>query len=167
MSALAEKARVSVLLADYASADAIGKINVLGAGFALCGIDVQTGAIPPQTLVVLIDILPEFYGEDFTLSVALRDSSGNPVEIPGPAGAPQPMRVAQVIRAETPVFPPGTNVPKDVVWAHAQLCLQLMNGLPLKAGDYYTWSVQLDGTDREDWAVSFYVAGPPPPVVLG
>lgn len=167
MSALADKARVSIVLADYAAADAINKVNILGAGFALCGVDFQTGAIPPQTLIVFVDTPPEFYGEDYTLSVALRDSSGEPVEISGPDGSPQPMRVAQVVRAEAPVFPPGTNVPKDVVWSHAQVCLQLMNGLPLKPGDYYTWSVQVDATDRPEWSVSFYVAGPPHPVVLG
>lgn len=166
MSGVADLARVAVILADYALADPVGKVNILGAGWAVTGVNPQTGTIPPHTLIVLLDFPPELYGEDFSISIALRDAVGEPVQLPGPAGAPQPMRIAQILRVEEPSFP-GANIPRDTVWAHAQTTFNLSNGLPLPANQLYTWTVEIDGNRKPEWAVSFFVAGPPPPPVIG
>lgn len=167
MSALADAVRVSVLLTDYAAADAIAKVNILGAGWAVTGVNPETGTVAPQAVVVLIDVPPPFYGEDFTVGLQLKDAGGEVVSLPGPAGEPQAIRIAQVLRAEEPTFPPGTYVPRHTVWSHSQIIFYLANGLPLRPNELYTWYLELDGEQREAWAVSFYVAGPPPAPVLG
>lgn len=167
MTELRDAARVAIFLADYAMADVINKVNVIGAGWAVAGHDLASGSIPPQTLVVFVDLPPAFYGHDFTISLQLLDGKSAVVELPGPIGEPQALRVAQIIRAEEPVFPPGSNIPKGVVWTHHQIIFALANGLPVPPNDLYTWTVEIDGEARDIWATSFYVPGPPPPPVVG
>lgn len=167
MSRVADLARVAVVLSDYAAADAAGKTNILGAGWAVTAVNPETGTVPPQTLVVLLDFPPELYGEDFSLSIALRDETEDPVQLPGPAGVLQPMRIGQILRVEEPTFMPGAGIPRNKVWAHAQTAFNLSNGLPLPANQMYTWTVEIDGTQKPEWAASFFVAGPPPSPVIG
>lgn len=165
MSRVADLARVAVLLADYAAPDPSGRINILGAGWNVTGANPTTGQTPQQSLVVLLDFPPELYGEDFTLSLQLRDSAGALVELPGPTGQPQPMRIAQVLRVEEPPAPLGG--PRNLLWAHSQTVFTLLQGLPLRPNELYTWCVEIDGDERPERAVSFYVAGPPPTPVIG
>lgn len=167
MSDVGERSRVSVLLADYAAADAVGKVNVLGVGWSITALNPQSGTTTPQTVVVMVDSPPDLYGEDFALSLTLRNSDGHPVEVPGPTGAPQAMRVGQNVHIDEPAFPPGTNVPRHTMWAHTQVLLNLGNGIPLPPGHLYTWSVDIDGTHRTDWEVSFFVVAPPSLPVFG
>lgn len=167
MTELRDTARVAVVLADYAATDAINKVNILGAGWAVAGRDLASGAVPPQTLVVFIDVPPPFYGQDFTVSLQLMDQAGQVVQLPGPVGEPQALRVAQIVRAEEPVTPAGSNIPKGVLWSHSQIIFSLPNGLPLPPNQLYTWTIEIDGEHRDVWAVSFYVPGPPPPPVIG
>jgi hypothetical protein len=164
MSQIGDAARVSVLLADYALTDAINKVNVLGAGWAVTGLEPQTGMTAPQCLVVLIDVPPAHYGESFTVGIQLRDSSGGLVEMPGPAGQLQPLRIAQISRVEEPTVP---GVPRGILWAHSNFVFSLVNGLPLRPDEMYTWHVEIDGEERSHWAASFFVAAPVPPPVVG
>ncbi len=167
MRELRDAARVAVVLADYAAVDAINKVNILGAGWTVAGQDLATGATPPQTLVVLIDVPPEFYGTDFTVSLQLLNQTGEVVQLPGPVGVPQALRVAQIVRAEEPLFAPGANIPRGVIWPHSQLIFNLQNGLPLPPNQLYTWTVEIDGEHHDAWSASFYVPGPPPGPVVG
>lgn len=160
MSVVAERSRVAVILADHAAADSSGKVNALGMGWAVSGNNSQTGLTAPQAVVVFIDSPPELYGEEFALTLTLRDEDGEPVELPGPPGAGGTMRVSQAARVEEPVFPPGAGIPRRMLWAHTQVILNLGNGLPLRPGHLYTWSLDIDTTHRPEWAVSFYVPGP-------
>jgi hypothetical protein len=166
VSVIADEARVAVFLADYAAADAVNKINAIGLGWAVTGTDPSTGLTAPQTLVAMLDVPPDRYGEDFTLTLTLRDEAGAPVALPGPAGTPQPMRIAQIVRAEEPTFGPAMNVPRDVLWAHVQVVLNLGNGLPLQPG-LYSWQLDIDGKEDPKWRASFYVPGPRPAPVFG
>jgi hypothetical protein len=167
VSALADAARVAVVLTDYAAADVIGKVNIIGAGWAITGVNPESGAIAPQAVVVLVDVPPAFYGDDFTVGLQLKDSAGVIVQLPGPAGEPQAIRVAQILRVEEPAFPPGTHAPRGLLWSHSQVIFYLANGLPLRSNEMYTWALELDGEQRDTWGASFYVAGPPPAPVIG
>lgn len=160
MSRIAESARVTVLLADYANADTAGKVNALGAGWAITGVDPQTGLIAPQTLTVFVDTPPELYGEEFTISLGLRDADASPVTIPGPDGAPQTLRLTQTMRADEPLLPAEMNVPRHTVWAHSQVIATFPSGLPLTGGQTYRWVIELDGKTSDQWTVPFYVPLP-------
>jgi len=155
------------MLADYATMDAGQKINVIGGGFGFTGVDPATGFTAPQTLLVTISVPPTLYGEEYVLTVTLRASAGSPVELPGPSGAVQAMRVAQTVGVEEPRFPPQIYVPKKVAWAQTTAVFNFANGLPLPIGDLYTWTVDIDGTEDPRWGASFYVPGPPPGPVFG
>lgn len=157
---------MTIFVTDYAATDAVSKINALGIGWTVTGTDPSTGMTAPQALVAMIDLPPELYGQDFSMTVTLRDATGDPVMLPGPAGTPQAMRIAQVARAEEPVFPPEMFVPRHLVWAHVQMILNLANGLPLPPG-LYTWSMEIDGNEDSRWATSFYVPGKRPDPVFG
>lgn len=166
MSEIADEARVSVILADYASVDAINKANVIGAGWQIAGIDPTTGMTAPQSLLVMIDLPPRYYNEDFALAITLLDQAGEPVKVPGPTGEPQAMRIAQLAKAEEPVFP-GGNVPRGLVPSHVQVLMSFAAGIALAPGQLYTWQVEIDGDAKPTWRLSFFVAGPPPPPVIG
>lgn len=56
MSAIADTARFQVLLADYGAIDGVNKLNVLGAGIQIAGLDVSTGATAPQSVVVVVHV---------------------------------------------------------------------------------------------------------------
>lgn len=167
MSPVGERSRVALLLADYAAADAVNKINALGIGWSISGFDAATGLTAPQTVVALIDSPPDLYGEPFVLTLTLRDESDQPVSVPGPTGGAEAMRVTQNARVEEPLFPPGANVPRGVAWSHTQVTLNIANGLPLPVGRMFTWTLEIDSDRDPRWAVSFYVPGPPQGPVLG
>jgi hypothetical protein len=166
VSVLSETARVAVLLADYAAADAVGKLNVIGGGWQITALDPSTGMTTPHAVVVSIDISPEHYDDVFTIELALYDSAGDLVSAPGPMGQPQPLRIGQSIKADAPTVP-GVIIPKKVLWAHSQLLASFPGGLPLTAGESYTWRVRLDADDSLTWGTTFYVAAPRPGPVLG
>lgn len=166
MSEVADDACVSLILADYAAADAINKVNVIGAAWQISGVQPETGLTPPQSLVVFIDLPPKHYNEEFALTVALLDDTGNPVQIPGPTGEPQALRISQLAKAEKPTFAqPG--IPQNVVPTHVQIVANFPGGLPLAPGRLYSWQVDIDGDAKPAWRVSFFVAGPPPAPILG
>lgn len=166
MSALAETARVSVVLADFGQADAVNKVHILGAGWQITGLDPQTGNTAPQTLIVFVDISPDHHNETYALEAALYDESGELVQVPGPTGQLMPLRIGQSVTAEPPLFP-GRGIPSKSVWSHAQMVLNFPGGVALASGRAYTWRVRIDGDVDSDWAISFFVAGAPPSPVIG
>lgn len=166
MSDIADQARVTLFLADYAANDALGKVNALGAGWSLTGHDPATGMTGAWAVVVIIDVPPAFYGHDYALSLALRGPDGRPVTAPGPTGEQQTIQVAQSVHVDTP-NPPGVYVPGNTLWAHTQLIMNFAAGLPLASGQQYTWTVEIDGTSKPHWRTSFYVVGPRPGPVFG
>jgi hypothetical protein len=161
---ISENARVKVLLADFANQDAAGKVNLLGANWLVTAIQ-PTGMTPPQTLVVLVDVPSRFHGEDFAVSVTLLDEAGQPVNVPGPTGEMQRLRVQQLLRAERPVIP-GANVPPKVS-GRVQVILSFNAGIPLAPGRQYRWRVEIDGNTNPQWEANFYVVGLPPEPVIG
>jgi hypothetical protein len=166
VSSVAQTARVALVLADYAVADAVGKLNIIGGGWQVTALDPSSGMTTANSIVVSLDISPEHYNEDFSLELTLYDSASQIVSAPGPMGQATPLRISQVIKAEEPKVP-GVIIPKKALWSHSQFIANFPGGLPLTAGETYTWSVRLDADDSRSWGTTFYVAGPLPRPVIG
>lgn len=162
---LLDSAHVTVLVADYISVDAAGKLTAVGAAFTLSALQ-PDGHTPPVHAAVLVDVPGSQVGQDFALSVSLVDEdSGQAVLVPGPTGDREPMRVAQVVQAQSPSVP-GMLVPSSVP-GRVQLVLGFPQGLPLEAGHSYRWSVEIDGQTRPEWSAWFHVPAPAPGPVFG
>jgi hypothetical protein len=157
-----EEARASLILADYANADAVQKLNLLGGGWQVTALT-QAGLTPPQALVAAIEVPERYAGTEFPISVSLLDETGGQVKVPTPSGNPEALRIAQLVKAERP------NVPGVLlhgkVWSRVQVILNFPGGLPLSAGQSYTWSLEIDGHHNPQWRTAFYVAAPPQPVM--
>lgn len=167
MSARTEAARVSVLLADYAAADTGGKLNIVGGGWQMTGLQADSGQTGPMALVITVDLPPEHYGEEFIVEYALYDELDQLVQVPGPTGNPIPLRIGQTVVAETPASPPGQYLPEKSLWSRANFITNLPNGLALPAGKSYTWRVRIDGDESRMWATGFHVVGAKPGPVIG
>lgn len=166
MSDVANDAQVAVLIADYAAIDAAGKVNAIGVGFQFAGLNVETGTTSPQTVIVLIDVPPKHYSEEFAVSLSLVDQVGDVVNVPGPTGEATPLRIAQVHTANVPQVP-NAYIPKDLLPSRIQIVVNFAGGLPLAAGQLYAWQVDIDGSAEPHWRAVFFVPGPPPRPVIG
>ena len=83
-----------------------------------------------------------------------------------PTGQVSPLRIGNNLVANRPLFE-GQSVPKDALWSHSQVVMNFPGGLALAAGSAYTWRVRIDNDPSREWAISFFIAGPPAPVVVG
>jgi hypothetical protein len=159
---IGDEARACLLLGDYANADSAGKLNLLGGGWKVTGLT-PSGLSGPQALVAAIEVPPNYAGTEFAVSLTLLDEAGEPVKVPTPTGGMDPLRIAQLVKAEIP------NVPGVLlhgkVWSRVQVILNFSNGLPLQAGHAYTWKLEIEGVENSQWAASFYVGAPPETVV--
>jgi hypothetical protein len=157
-----EEARACIILADYANSDAAQKLNLLGGGWQVTRLT-QSGLTGPQALVAMIEVPPNYAGTEFAISLTLHDEANEQVKVSTPAGSFEALRVAQVVKAEVP------NVPGVLlhgkVWSRVQVILNFANGLPLRAGQAYTWKLEIEGNHNEQWRAGFMVAGVPQPVV--
>ena len=162
---LADAAHVTVLLADYIAADTAGKLTAVGAGFSVSPLQPE-GRTPPMHVAVLVDVNSEHLGQDFSLSMSLRDAEdGSPVLVDGPSGEPEAMQIAQVMRAQAPSVP-GAHLPSTLP-GRVQMVLGFPQGLPLAPGRTYRFAIEIDGHARPEWSASFHVPGPPPGPVFG
>lgn len=162
-----DDASVTVFVADHIATDAAQKITALGAGFLLTGLDPQTRLSAPQHVAVLIDVPAKYVGQQFALSLELRDETiGQTVQVPTPpTGQLDALRVQQVV----PVNPPllgGASLPEGTP-IRSQVTLGLPTGVPLVAGHRYAWRVEIDGQHRSGWKAVFSVLGPTPGPVFG
>ena len=164
MSEISESARVSIILADFANVDGTGKLNAIGAGLSITGIDPKSGQSSPVTVVLICQVDPRFQGQEYAIELALYSSDdGLLVSPPGPAGG-QPIRIAQPVRVDPPQVPPGVYLPPGSVWPGSQLIVNFQNGLPLAAGRSYEWRASID---LSVVCVSNLVVAGPPPLTLG
>ena len=162
---LLDSARVIVLLADYVSVDAAGKLTAVGAAFTFTGLQ-PDGHTPPVHVAVLVDVPSAHVGQDFALGIGLVDeTTGQSVRVPGQSGELEALRVAQVVAAQPPQVP-GMVVPSNAP-GRVQLVLGFPQGLPLEAGHSYRWEVELDGQTRPQWSAWFHVPAPAPGPVFG
>lgn len=159
-----DEARVAVLLADYVGIDGGGKANALGVGFTITSL---AGALTaPQHVAVLIDVPAKHLGQDFALSLQLKnDTDDQIVQVASPSGQLEALRVQQVARAERPQIP-NVYLPATM-FGRVQIMIAFPTGIQLAPSKFYSWQVQIDGQTKPDWQASFYVVGPPPGAIFG
>jgi hypothetical protein len=166
VSEITASARVSILLADYSAVDGVNKVNALGLGWQVTGIDPETGNTAPQTVVAFVDVAPQHVGESYAFELALYDDTDALVRLPGLTGELEALRIGQSVVVERPVVA-GHAVPPGAMWSHAQVLVNFPAGLALTPGRAYTWRVRIDNDDDRVWNASFYVAGARPGPVRG
>jgi hypothetical protein len=159
---IGEKARAAVILADFANTDAASKLNMLGGGWQVTRLT-QTGLTGPVALVAMIEVPPNLAKTEFAVSLTLHDEADEQVKIPAPNGSMEALRIAQIVKAEVPNIP-GVLL-HGKVWSRVQLVLNFPNGLPLRAGQAYSWKLEIEGHHNDQWRASFMVAGTPQPVI--
>jgi len=86
MSDAGDSAHVQILLADYAVADAAGKLTVVGGGISVAGSTPNTGLTAAFAVVAVVTFDPAFVGESPAVELLLEDQHGQPVAQPGAVG---------------------------------------------------------------------------------
>jgi hypothetical protein len=168
MSEVFERASVALMLADYAVADEMGKLQVVGGGLQIIGRDHGTGNSAAFALVVSLTFPPDVFNEQYAFEVVLEDESGTPVELgQAPRGAASNvMRFGQTLQVEEPNFR-GSAVPRRALPARSHVVLYFNTGLPLPSGRVLYWRSRIDGESRPAWTLPFFVPPPPAAPVLG
>jgi hypothetical protein len=168
MSEVFEHASVSLILADFAVADQLGKLQMVGGGLQLIGRDHGTGVSAAFALVVSLTFPPELFNEQYAFEVVLEDENGSPLELAESAAVPgsRVMRFGQTLQIEEPNFR-GSGVPRRALPTRSHVVLYFNTGLPLPPGQVLVWRARIDGESRAEWTVPFFVPAPPPAPVLG
>lgn len=144
MSEISSSCTVHAVMADYAAIDAAGKVNVIGGGISFVGFDSIQGISTPFALFVqVVTPLKSIHETDAVLEIELTDLNGNPINIPSPTGEPNPLRITQIIEFKMNQ-PAGTEKPVPAFPSTAAVAMNFANGLPLTAGEHYTWSIKID-----------------------
>jgi hypothetical protein len=165
MSDAADSAIVQVVLADYANNDSGGKLNIIGGGITMLGLDPNSHITVPHAVVARISFAPRYIGESPAVELALESDDGSLVSIQGQGGA-QFLRVGAA-NALKPAVVPGATVPLTAVRPSAQMLMYFANGLPLEPNRSYTWRVRIDHETRDAWTETFYVLTMDPDPVIG
>ena len=106
-------ARAQLLLADYASTDAGGKLNVIGGSISFLGLTPE-GQTPPFTVVATVEIPAKLVGKQYALSLELyNETLGAVAQMPSPNGVPQAMRVQQMAVVQPLAPMRGVKPPTD------------------------------------------------------
>lgn len=170
MSDVFEQASVSLILADFAVADQLGKLQMVGGGLQIIGRDHGTGLSAAFALVVSLSFPPTLVNEQYAFEVVLETEAGLPVHLddvaPTDMSAVRVMRFGQTLQIEEPNFR-GSGVPRRALPTRSQVVLYFNTGLPLPSGQVLVWRARIDGESRPDWTVLFFVPAPPPAPVLG
>ena len=168
MSEVFEQASVSLILADFAVADQLGKLQMVGGGLQIIGRNHTTGVSAAFAVVVGLAFPPELFNEQYVFEVVLEDQAGSPVELTDPAAPPgsRMMRFGQTLQIEEPNFR-GSGVPRRALPTRTHVVLYFNTGLPLPPGQVLVWRARIDGDSRPEWTVPFFVPTPPPAPVLG
>jgi len=157
-----------MILADFAVADQLGKLQIVGGGLQVVNRDHSKGTTAAFALVVSLTLPPEVFQEQYSFEVVLEETSGAPVELgpTQPGGAPNYIRFAQTLTVEEPNLS-RNGVPRRALPAKSQVVLFFNTGLPLPAGRVLVWRAKLDGESRDTWTLPFFVPAPPAGPVLG
>lgn len=136
--------QATILLADAAQTDSEGKMHALGLGWST-----TTTPLPPQAVVLIIQVPWDLSNEEHTAVIELVSEDGSPVRVPGPVGD-QPMRVeAQFETGRPPGTPRGSPLTVPLTFGVA-------GGLPLPAGRY-EWRLTIDEESQAAWHADFLV----------
>lgn len=135
--------KTTILLADSAQADQLGKAHALGLGWS-----VTTSPTPPMALVLLFEVDWNEANIRHHITVELNDSDGRPVLLPG---AGSPLRFEADIEVGRPVGTPEGS-PLGLPMA-----INIGPGLELTPGQRYRWVVTNTGQPDADLSVGFAV----------
>ena len=161
--AIYDDAHVTVLLGDYVAVDQTGKINALGVGFQFSPLQAN-GNTAGMCVAAVIDVPQKYAGEQYSVSLELRNMDINQVvALPGTT-PPQALRFQQLVTATKPAIN-GVAIPDSVPCRH-QIAAQLLEGIPLPPGRY-GWRLEVDGQHRKNWHAYFNVLHPPAQPVVG
>ena len=139
--------RATMMLADHAQV-ADGKLFISGGGWTSCA----AGPIP-CAVVALFHVPWRETGKKVTFLLRLIDEDGHGVYQPG-AQDNLPVQVKGSFEARRPAeMLPGGEVNVPMVFNIV---------LHLDAGHGYSWTLDVDGQDSEDWRVSFETRQPQP-----
>ncbi|MGO9382385.1 MAG: hypothetical protein ACLP4W_09875 [Mycobacterium sp.] len=144
-------------------------MTIVGGGISVAGSTPNTGLTAPFAVVAVVTFDPAFVGESPAVELLLEDRNGQPIALPGavgPLGQPQYMRVG-VSNQLQPTVVPNQQIPTDVTRPKVQILLNFQTGLPLTAGQRYTWRVRIDGISRDEWTEWLYIPSPAPGAVVG
>jgi hypothetical protein len=168
MSEVFDGATVSLLMSDFAVADQLGKLQVVGGGLQTLTRDHNTGTTTAFAVTVGQSFPSALGGEQYVFELVLEDSAGKPVELPAaPAGAVSSViRFGQTMQVEEPNVR-GTGVARHAIPARSQVVVYFNTGLPLATGQVYTWRARIDGESKPEWTWVFVVPAPPAGPVLG
>jgi hypothetical protein len=169
VGSIADTAKVAVVVAEFAVADPLGKLNMIGGAFQAIQRVVagpgQPGVLPAMTVVVLVELPPEHHNQQYPLGLALKDERDKTVEVPGAVGGTsQALRIQQLVTAAPPSYP---GLDQKRLWNRVQFVLNIQAGVPVEAGTVYSWVVEIDGHTRPEWRATFYVLPDQAKAVLG
>jgi len=155
--------RASVILADTAQIDPLGKVGILGAGWHVTSGQPAPGGglqIAAQTVVVIVEVPATRTAEHFPIVVEMVDQDGRLVTAVQPNGPDLPLRFEQMVRAEPTMFAPRA------FHSMTRLVLNFAVGMILPTDGIYRWRATIDGSSNEAWSAGFAViplGGPVPP----
>jgi hypothetical protein len=160
MSELSASAHVRLLIADYGVIDQqFGKITVVGGGISIIGTPPNSASTAPFAILAIADFDPKYIGQRPAVELALEDEDRQLVSLPGSPGLTQYVRVASNdVLKQLDIR--GVQIPDDAIRPRVTLMLMLQNGLPLTAGQKYTWRLKIDGETCDEWTEPFYVPRP-------
>ncbi len=160
-----DEATVFLAVADYMAQDSGGKINALGLGFGVSGLQPhgQTGAI---FIAAFVEAPRRFIGETASITLELRNVTDDEVvTAAGPTGLPEALRITQLVKFDPPNAP-GIDLGEDFP-VRIQVLLGFPIGLPLQAGKTYAWKLRIDERTRPGWQARFHVPATPPGPIIG
>ena len=160
MSEAAQSAHVRIILADYAAADDKGKLNIVGGGISIVGINPQTQSTGAFSVVAIVSFAPTFIGESPAIELQLEDEHGEIFVMPGDPSQKLRAGVANELKPSDIL---GLTLPGNAVRLKSQIVMQFMNGLPLEPGHTYSWRLKVDHVTRDERTESLYV----PTVAVG
>ena len=162
MSEIADRVNAQLLMADFANIDGTGKLNIVGGGVRVLGLD--EGAETTSAFAVILVVESPISGDSPALELLLTTATGQLYKIPTGNGGSQAVRISQNIDFAEPAVP-GVQIPRGAVPSAAQVVLNFSNGLPLRAGYAYQFRAQLDHELVASY--SFFVPARPAQPVIG
>lgn len=166
MSEISERAVVDLALADFAMVGGDGKLDVIGGGISILGFDPAAGVTSRHSLTVTVWVPTPLCPAEFPVELSLY-ADGELVRLPELVGEGSPLRVASIVRIESPMHPSIDIAQRNSVGGRHIFVVDFANGLPLTAGGSFEWRARLDGDDDHDASFPFAVAGLPSTPVFG
>lgn len=138
--------RVTMMLADHATAAPDGKLYLNGAGWTMIGGPVPFG------IGLYFEVPWDLANETHTFTLELLDADGDALQIQtAPDGEAQDLVYASEFETGRP---PGMKAGTPVPFVHAVN----FPPLPLEPDSRYEWRLTVDDEQRDDWRRAFTTA---------